>query len=378
MNQEHESTQDNSRKKKKKRKIPAWVSLLVFPVIVTILGAVLVTAFTPLGASLRELLFHTRATVSGSVTVDGSPAVNVQLKLDGADEGNSDADGRFLLADVGKGQHRLHLEFLGAQPRDEVFSVASGQTVLQVGNLEMEPLVRLAYTPSVHLSPAQEFDYDVTLWIIGDPHVLSRIKSVSYTLPTPLSPRPVSGAGTSRAFCYRQTGSWSFQDLPSGGGGPVLAWATVDLGAGRKFRISSPAGTAQPPDCPEHQADSAAAPSTTPSSGQPTQVQGRQQAPPSTQSSSSPASSPTQLVPVPNVINQTAAEATAILEADGFKVQINTLPAPPDQGGEPGTVYNQNPGSDQDEPKGKLIQIFVPPLSVTTMTPTPAPTQSKG
>jgi PASTA domain len=374
MNQDPQPAGDSG---KEPPKIPEWVSLLVFPVIVTILGAVLVTAFTPLGASLRELLFHTRATVTGLVTVDGKPAGNVQLKLDGADEGNSDADGRFLLADVGKGQHQLHLEILGAQPRDEVFSVASGQTALQIGNLEMEPLVRLAYTPSVHLSAAQ-FDYDITLWIIGDSDVLSRIKSVFYTLPTPLSPRPVSGAGTTRAFCYRQTGSWSLQALPSGGSGPVLAWATVDLGAGRKFRISSPAGTAQPPDCPAHPADSAASTSATPSSGQPTQVQRRQQAPPSTQSSSSPASSPTQMVPLPSVINQTSAEATAILEQEGFQVQINITPAPSDQKVEPGTVYNQNPGSGQEEPKGKSIQIFVQPQSVTTTTPTPTPIQPNG
>jgi hypothetical protein len=76
--------------------------------------------------------------------------------------------------------NRLHLESFDAQPGDEVFSVASGQTALQVGDLEMEPLVRLAYTPSVHLSSsAQQFDSDITLWIIGDPDVLSRIKSVS-------------------------------------------------------------------------------------------------------------------------------------------------------------------------------------------------------
>jgi hypothetical protein len=100
-------------------------------VIVLVLGAVLVTAFTPLGTSMRELLFPTRATVAGSVTVDGKPAVNVHLKLDGVDWGNTDAGGRFLLTEVGKGLHQLHLELVGATPTDEVFSVASGQRVIQ-------------------------------------------------------------------------------------------------------------------------------------------------------------------------------------------------------------------------------------------------------
>jgi len=283
MSQESQSAKDNADQKRRKR--PEWVSQLVFPMIVAVLGAVLVTALTPLGASLRELLFHTRATVTGSVTVDGKRAASVHLKLDGADEGNTDPGGQFVLTDVSKGQHRLHLELVGATPRDEMFSVASGQTALQVGNLEMEPFVRLAYTPSVHMS-AQQFDYDITLWIIGDPDVLNRIKSVSYTLPTPLSSRPVSGANANHAFCYRQTGSFPLQDLPLGGSAPVLALAIVDLGAGQKFQISAPAGTTQPPDCPAHQAGSASPASTSP-------AQSQQPSPSPRQSSSSPASSTT-------------------------------------------------------------------------------------
>jgi hypothetical protein len=55
----------------------------------------------------------------------------------------------------------------------------------------------------------------------------------------------------------------------------VLARATVDLGTGKTFRVSSPAGTAQPPGCPAHQAGPAAQPSTTPASAtQPTPGKG--------------------------------------------------------------------------------------------------------
>jgi eukaryotic-like serine/threonine-protein kinase len=74
-------------------------------------------------------------------------------------------------------------------------------------------------------------------------------------------------------------------------------------------------------------------------------------------------------VPVPNVVNQTAAEAQAILQQDGFQVQTNSTPAPASQMVEPGTVYNQNPAANQVEPKGTLIQIFVQPQN-TTPTPT--------
>jgi eukaryotic-like serine/threonine-protein kinase len=73
--------------------------------------------------------------------------------------------------------------------------------------------------------------------------------------------------------------------------------------------------------------------------------------------------------PVPNVVNQTTAEARAILTQDGFQVQITSIPAPASQMVEPGTVYNQNPAAQQVEPKGTSIQIFVQPQNAT---PTPS------
>jgi serine/threonine-protein kinase len=84
-------------------------------------------------------------------------------------------------------------------------------------------------------------------------------------------------------------------------------------------------------------------------------------------------------VQVPNVQNQTAAEAQAILEQDGFQVSITSTPAPADQMVQPGTVYNQNPAANQVEPKGTPIQIFVQPQNATptptdTTTPTTPPT----
>jgi eukaryotic-like serine/threonine-protein kinase len=76
---------------------------------------------------------------------------------------------------------------------------------------------------------------------------------------------------------------------------------------------------------------------------------------------------------VPNVVNQTAAEAQAILRQDGFQVATTITPAPASQMVEPGTVYNQNPAAQQVEPAGALIQIFVQPQNVTS---SPTPTDS--
>jgi serine/threonine-protein kinase len=80
-------------------------------------------------------------------------------------------------------------------------------------------------------------------------------------------------------------------------------------------------------------------------------------------------------VAVPNVVNQTAAEAQAILQQDGFQVQTNSTPAAANQMVQPGTVYNQNPAASQVEPKGTLIQIFVEPQN-TTASPTPTDTST--
>jgi serine/threonine-protein kinase len=80
-------------------------------------------------------------------------------------------------------------------------------------------------------------------------------------------------------------------------------------------------------------------------------------------------------VQVPNVINQTATEASAILQQDGFMVQTTSIAAPSNQNVQPGTVYNQNPPAGQVEPKGTQIQIFVQPQNAAP-TPTGTPTDT--
>ena len=207
--------------------------------------------------------------------------------------------------------------------------------------------------------------------------MLSRIKSVSYTLPFPLSSRPVRGASANRAFCYRQTGSLSLQDSPLGSSAPVLALAVVDLGGGKQFQISAPAGTAQPPDCPAHQAGSAGQSSATPASGQqPPPAQGQQQSPSPRQSSPSP--TPTaRLTQVPSVIGDTAVQAQQILNGQGFQVQMIFTPDPAaNQPVTPGTVWSQNPAAQTSKPHGSIVQISV--QTQPTSSPTPAPSQKSG
>jgi eukaryotic-like serine/threonine-protein kinase len=81
-------------------------------------------------------------------------------------------------------------------------------------------------------------------------------------------------------------------------------------------------------------------------------------------------------IAVPNVVNQTAAEANAILTQDGFSVATNSTPAPASQMVQPNTVYNQNPPAGTVEPKGTQIQIFVEPETTASATPTVTPSDT--
>lgn len=191
--------------------------------------------------------------------------------------------------------------------------------------------------------------------------MLSRIKSVSYTLPTPLSSRAVSGADANHAFCYRETGTLPLQGS-SGNGAPVLALAVVDLGAGQKFQISAPAGTTQPPDCAAHQAGPASSASTSPGQGQLPSLSPRP--------SGSPSTSPTTtLTEVPNVVGVPASSAVTLLQNDGFSVTQQTAAGPP--GTSPGTVWQQRPGPAQGPLKqGSMVTIFVQPQQQPTSSPT--------
>jgi hypothetical protein len=242
-----------------------WLWKLVVPVAVVVVGGLLAAALGPAGAGLRERLFPTRAAVSGSVLVDGQPAAGADLTLDGKDRRNADAGGKFLLERVRAGTHRLHLQAVGAQPREIQFAVQRGIDELDVGAIKLEPLFQLGYVASLGAprftrGPGQSspfpavIDYDLTLWIVGDPAMVRRIRSVSYTLPAPLPSDPVPGRPARRVFCYRQAGELFFQDLMVIGGAFATATAIVDLGDGRPFRLSAQPGEHRPPVCPVTQA----------------------------------------------------------------------------------------------------------------------------
>ena len=352
---------------------PDWMTQLVLPVLVAVLGTLLVTALTPLGELVREIPFPTRAAVSGSAVVDGRPAPAARLDLDGKDEGETDSDGRFLLSSVSNGEHRLKLQMIGAKTREWEFTVDRGETKLNLGSIDLQPLVRLGYTATVTpprfgnrrsaSSLNADVGYDLTLWIRGDAAATGRIKSVSYTLPAPLPSVPVNGSTAGQAFCYRQAGTLPFDDLLVVGGAFTNPAAVVSLGDGEPFQIAAQPGDARPPNCPVTQAGrSRGAAERLP--GEPGQVPVPQPAPapvPVPGPIPGPGPGPMAKVTVPDVVGATTEEAERRLRAKGFAVRVKIRA---DAAVEPGIVLDQTPDGGKKAAKGSPVTIVVASVTV--------------
>lgn len=332
-----------------------WIGKVVVPVVVAVLGALFVGALTPVGDGLRELLFPTKAAVTGSAVVAGQPAPGAHLTLDGESAGDADAAGAFLFVGVGRGTHLLRLEAVGAQTRSFEFVVEREMTRLDLGAIELKPLLQLGYvasvSPQLGLDPSAAVSYDITLWIVGDAEVMNRIQSVSYTLPAPLPSNPVTGRSARKAFCYSQAGELPFQDLFALGGSFTTATATVDLGDGQPFQLSAPPGSLRPPTCPGRQGASQPTTTTTPPLPPPPTAP----PPPSPPTTPPP---PTTVVIVPDVVCKDLEHARFELESLGLEVEVgDSVPSSdcPDPG--VGVVAQQNPEAETVVESGTVIVL---------------------
>ena len=228
-------------------KRPDLMTGLVLPVLVAIITTGAIAVLTPAGVWLRELVFPTSADVSGSALVNGQPATGAQLALDGRSAGKTDAQGAFLLEDVGKGKHRVKVQTTTPPAEgDFAFSVPRGTTELKLGGITLNPLLQLGYVLSLR-SQIGQIAYEVTLWIRGDTQAMSRIRSVTYRLPAPLS-GSVQGRSRAKAFCYRQAGTLAIGDVTVG---DPSASADVRLRGALSFTVTAEKpGQDLPPPCP--------------------------------------------------------------------------------------------------------------------------------
>jgi hypothetical protein len=190
-------------------------------------------------------------------------------------------------------------------------------------------------------------DYDITLWIRADATVMSRIMSVSYTLPAPLPTTPVVGGDAKQAFCYRQTGTLPFQDLFVLGGAFAAATAVVDLGDGQPFEVSAQPGESRPPTCTAHHV-----------AGQPGEQDSDQPSGPIRMGQQGSGQVP-QAVPmilVPDVSGLPSDVGQATLEGIGFKVQV-VLQASDEV--EKDKVIGTRPAAGTKAKKGSTVKLLV-------------------
>lgn len=317
------------------------LSKLVLPIVVAVLGAILVTALTPLGDNLRELLFPTKADVSGSASVDGRRAAGARLVLDGERVAPADDEGTFVLRDVGDGDHTLEIKAVSSKVKRQPFTVEQGASSHALGEITLTPLAQLGYEPVLG-SSFEGITYDVTLWVIAEGEVLDLIESVQYTLPSPFEPIAVRVTGTpTRFFCFRRKAT-------SRSAGAREPSAVVDLGEGRTFPISL-AGAGQPgrPACPVTGGGTEPPPPSPPQPPPPSPP-----APPPPQPP--PPQPPAQAV-VPRVTGQPYDQAQAALQGRGFRAtRRNVISDEPVD-----TVVAQNPGGGTSRPRGSNVTLSV-------------------
>lgn len=323
------------------RRRPDVVSKIVLPVVVAVLGALLITTLTPLGETVRDALFPTRAAVTGSVVMSDQPAAGARLELDGTAVGATNTNGEFLLTDVGRGAHRLRIETAAALPRDLDFAVESRQPKLQLEPIDLQPRFRLGYVVSLDTprSASDRVAYDITVWVDGGAADLAAVQAVSYVLPPPLPAEPVTGGAAQQGYCYRQVGAVDFDDLMTTGTSST-ATAKIDLQDGTSIAVSWQGDPVpQPVDCPPVDMGSGGDGSSGNGSG-----------------SGGGGGGGEQTVPVPPVVGLQLADAEQLLRAAGLAVGESQQ----QQSDEPaGTVLETTPAPGSQLPRGAVVALTV-------------------
>ena len=274
---------------------PDWLSKHLLPIAGAVVSAILVTALTPLGENLRELLFPTKADVSGSVSIPGAQSAGATLVLDQEPKGAVEDDGTFFIPDVGDGDHTLVIKAVSSRPKRYRFTVDRQASEKTLGNIPLQPIAALGYVETL-VGPST---WSATVSIQATRDVLRRIQSVEYTLSAPFS--------TSFTVTERETG-FCRQVTSEGAqaGGIPNPSAEVKLRGGRSFLLGwaffgaascQQGGTPVPP----------------PSSSPPPP-------PPQPPPPPPPPPPPSPTTQVPNVIDQPYAEAASQVQGAGFQV----------------------------------------------------------
>jgi hypothetical protein len=317
---------------------PDWTSKVVIPVLVAVLGAILVTALTPLGDSLRELFFPTKIDVKGTVVIANSSAAGAEIAL-GDDVTRADDNGEFVVRDVGTGRHTLKIKSLNSKVRAVPVKVDEGASDLDLHTIQLPPLSRLG-VEGLSPKPGFGFTYDVRLWIAANPSFLRRIQSVQYTLQSPFPSEPVvPTSGAEEAFCLHET-----ETFPSGTSPERLfPTARVDLGNGQTFVLVAVLGLPAPAVCSAGSSTGVGSPPP----GRPP--------PPAPPPPPPPPPPPSSTMQVPDVRGQLFDNAAGQLQGAGFAVARRDV----DSSQPKGTVIDQEPRGGSSLARGRTVTLLV-------------------
>lgn len=210
---------------------------VVLPVLTGLFTAVLVTALTPLGDWLKELVSPTLATVQGVVHMHGRPVPDATVLVDGEQRGATATDGSFLVTDLRRGRHELAVQVLGARTHQGVFSVKRGSEEKELPTIELVPSLRLAGEVVISLQGPSAVLYDMAAWLEGDQEVLGAVDRVTFTLPGRLQPQPLASTSKESRFCVAASRRITITDLAPGA---VAARVSLQDGGSLQLSVADP------------------------------------------------------------------------------------------------------------------------------------------
>ncbi|MGH2692431.1 MAG: carboxypeptidase-like regulatory domain-containing protein [Actinomycetota bacterium] len=220
------------------------VTKIVLGVAVPVVAAILVTAFTPLGDRLRELLFPTSSFVRGTIRMQDQPVAGARVVLDGREEVRSASDGAFVFGQVRAGNHELAVESLGARRHRSSFVVERRSERTSVGPIALTPAVRLAGEGSIGLPGPPDprrssfrLQYDLAVWLEADAGMSPAPTRVTYSFPSRLRGGPVTVETRASKFCTQLSGTLELR-IGETLQGPIEA--VVAFEDGRSLRLSTP------------------------------------------------------------------------------------------------------------------------------------------
>jgi PASTA domain len=188
----------------------------LLPVLLGVIPALLITALTPLGEGLRELLFPTRVTVAGTLDLPQGNFPNLELVLDDDTRVTPEGSGAFEFDGVPNGNHTISVDAQGLS--DGViasFSVASRSEDIELEELQADPAVTLVGDGSAGYGSGASLVLEFILWVEGSAAELQAIEQVDYVTPAWLSPKaPEPTTIRAENFCMHfllqmeTVGSW--------------------------------------------------------------------------------------------------------------------------------------------------------------------------